>query len=56
MKIDENLINHNLSQIVKELVSDIYNFSDCPEAALVNLAMLAGASDMAERMKEVLKE
>lgn len=61
MKIDEGCINHNAVRLIEEYVgewiwdTDIESEAKQPNA-LLTLAVIKGICDMADTMKQVLKE
>ena len=55
MKITEECINHNLARFVDETTKALYEFQ-AEKNAFLALAELRGASQLAERLKAVLKE
>lgn len=60
MKIDEACINHNALRIIDDIVGSPFEYGDQDETAdhfrLMTLGAVRGALDMAEAMKEVLRE
>ena len=60
MKIDEASINHNVAQLVGELVEDLYEFTNADEGSdhlrIAMLGAICGICQMADAMKAVLKE
>lgn len=58
MKIDEGCINHNAVRLATELTEDIYNSNQYTDATCLAmmLAEIKGALELAEILKEVLKE
>lgn len=63
MKIDESLINHNLAKIATDCTDHFYDFicdgnfdEQNKMIAVVALAKLEGAVDLANELKRVLKE
>lgn len=60
MKIDESCINHNALRIINDIVGAPFEYSDQDETAdhsrLITIGAIRGVLDMAEAMKEVLKE
>ena len=59
MKIDESCINHNVAQLVGEIVENLYEFTNADEdsdhARIAMLGEIRGICQMADAMKEVLK-
>lgn len=58
MKIDESSINHNATRLctnVSEEVWDIIDTETAEKRAIARLAYINGVYDMANTMKEVLK-
>lgn len=59
MKITEESINHNLAQIIEDMVGVPFKYADQEDYAdhqrLVTLGCVKGAMDLANRLKAVLK-
>lgn len=60
MKTTENYINHTALRLINEIVGIPYEYGDQDESAdhlrLMTIGAVRGVLDMAEAMKEVLKE
>lgn len=60
MKIDESCINHNALRLIGDMVSELYEFTDANDdmerLRIATLGEIRGICQMADTMKEVLKE
>ncbi len=55
MKIDENCIDHNVSNLVKQLTENIYEYENNTDWYKMTLGEISGVILLAEALKEVLK-
>lgn len=59
MKIDESCINHNAVRLIREMASELYEFTDSDanmeNMRIATLGEIRGICQMADAMKEALK-
>ena len=55
MKIDENCIDHNVSNLVRQLIENLYEYENNSDWYKMMLAEINGVVLLAEVLKEVLK-
>ena len=55
MKIDENCIDHNVSNLVRQLIENLYDYENNADWYKMMLAEINGVVLLAEMLKEVLK-
>lgn len=55
MKIDENCIDHNVSNLVRQLIENLYEYENNADWYKMMLAEINGVVLLAEMLKEVLK-
>jgi hypothetical protein len=55
MKIDENCIDHNVSNLVRQLIENLYDYENNADWYKMMLAEINGVILLAEMLKEVLK-
>lgn len=55
MKIDEASINHNALRLIKDIISEPYEYKDDANNYMMTLCILYGVIQMADAMKEILK-
>ena len=55
MKIDENCIDHNVSNLVRQLIEGLYDYENNADWYKMMLAEINGVILLAEMLKEVLR-